>query len=899
MTANILKSYYFFIVYTCVFLVVNFGYCSDRAIVVTQNTGLSHDSDIVGKYFAIIIGIDMYFDKTIPDLKSAVKDAEEISKVLKLRYGFTEVILLTNKDATRYNIDKIFRNKLMKLKSNDSLLVYFSGHGDIDRQLGGGWWIPVDAKAGVPSTYIDNTLIQKYIKSIKAKHVLLISDSCYSGTLFGETRKIPPIITNQFYLDLYNEKSRWGMTSGNVTPVSDQGTNGHSIFAYHLLKFFSHNYKPYITPREIYANIGPMIRNNSAQMPLCRPIKNTGDQGGEFVFILKVDSKKKKNLIKSERKKTSKGCLYVNVVPVDARVRILNIRPVFYQGIPLSNGKYRIEISKEGYAPYDKWIKVNHDQENKLDVTLKKIEQETTQDNNFITKSKLNIDTNEDILKPKKFNQKEIFDIFKTDYNNNKNLSFSYNILLNQAERYNDNQFDKNIALITGSYYKEIEIDRDNYFCDFKFFDNHSIYYVEKKDMYSKKWKIFMYDLLENNKSFIYSDDAKMIGLNNKDILVIKNNKPYLYNLKLRKKTRLGFKVYDGVDCRTFKISPNKKYLLYQKRNNKKSHLCIYNLSTYKNTPLYMIKNDKLISVFFSQDDNYFYYCILKDNNKYQIIKYNLVTKDKSIFLETYEKLPYRNYISKINYLIFRTYNSNNSDQSICIYNPLGELIKHFPIEGSIINLRFNNETLYFHKELKGYSAIWRQSIDQNETSDPVILNAKSFEVSPNGKKIVFYSTTKGYGSLNIVNMIQTDNRSISINCKKRLKDMIEIEDAKGTVHDFIYEAIINKSSLKGKKYLANESNLNYNISNDVTWDNYLKKIGYWKSWIGFNSFADNAEITIYQINGDVSKNKAAFIAYLDSTIKGKGGGVERLKFNLLKINNSWKIQEVEDVWDF
>ncbi|MEI7639818.1 MAG: cache domain-containing protein, partial [Syntrophus sp. (in: bacteria)] len=164
-------------------------------------------------------------------------------------------------------------------------LIYYAGHGEIDRELNDGYWVPANAKGGDATTYVDNTVVQKVMKGMKAKHVLLISDSCYSGTLFGEGRSLPPIIDDKFYLNLYNEKSRWGMTSGNKTPVSDSGSEGHSIFAYQLLKALKRNEKPYVTTQEIYSRIAPIIANNSEQQPLCLPVRNAGDQGGGFVFV--------------------------------------------------------------------------------------------------------------------------------------------------------------------------------------------------------------------------------------------------------------------------------------------------------------------------------------------------------------------------------------------------------------------------------------------------------------------------------------------------------------------------------------------------------------------------------------------------------------------------------------
>ncbi|MFH1075560.1 MAG: caspase family protein [Pseudomonadota bacterium] len=253
-----------------------------RAITVIGN--LSHQSGKLGAYRALIIGINDYQDAKIPALKTAVNDAKAMSELLGKRYGF-KVKLLLNQEATKKTIYQALRDLASSTQPDDSVLIYYAGHGDLDRTFNDGWWIPVDAKSGDSVTYLDNTQVQKAMSSMQARHVLLISDSCYSGTLFGDARAMPPVIDDKYYLDLYNEKSRWGMTSGNRTPVSDKGSGGHSVFAYQVLKELRQNEKPYISTQEIYTRIAPIVGNNSEQTPLCRPIRNTGDQGGEFVFV--------------------------------------------------------------------------------------------------------------------------------------------------------------------------------------------------------------------------------------------------------------------------------------------------------------------------------------------------------------------------------------------------------------------------------------------------------------------------------------------------------------------------------------------------------------------------------------------------------------------------------------
>jgi len=401
---------------------------------------LSHQSGKLGDYRALIIGINDYKDPKIPDLATAVNDAKGIAELLGERYGFQVKLLLDSK-ATKEAIYQALRKLALSTKPDDSVLIYYAGHGDLDRAYNDGWWIPVDAKGGNPVTYLDNVQVQKAMRSMKARHVLLISDSCYSGTLFGQARAMPQVIDDKYYLNLYNEKSRWGMTSGNKTPVSDQGSGGHSVFAYQLIKELRKNEEPYVSTQEIYTRIAPIVGNNSEQTPLCRPVRNTGDQGGEFVFVASsgavieepaikpskaylsvesnvtgaivfVDGQKmgttplsdvlvstgehrvlvEKSGYETYQKRVrfekgrsmslyvdlsqaapQQGRLYVDTQPDNAKVKILNIGPAFYQGIELDAGRYNVEVSADGYEKKTMWVTLAAGEDKTLDIRLKRM----------------------------------------------------------------------------------------------------------------------------------------------------------------------------------------------------------------------------------------------------------------------------------------------------------------------------------------------------------------------------------------------------------------------------------------------------------------------------------------------------------------------------------------------
>lgn len=58
--------------------------------------------------------------------------------------------------------------------------------------------------------------------------------------------------------------------------------------------------------------------------------------------------------------------------PSDARVRIMNIAPVYQDAIELKEGKYDVEVSKPGYLTYRKWVVV--DKKTILTVELDQME---------------------------------------------------------------------------------------------------------------------------------------------------------------------------------------------------------------------------------------------------------------------------------------------------------------------------------------------------------------------------------------------------------------------------------------------------------------------------------------------------------------------------------------------
>ncbi len=290
-------SHIFFSFIFVVFLLLASSFAADRNISISSpNTPPSLQQNYVpGEYWGFIIGINEYEDWDC--LQTAVGDAGAVKDILINNYGFPErnITFLKDKKATRGNILREFRRLIELMEDDYNLFIYYAGHGYLDTLLNVGYWVPYDGKARDLSTFIPNSTIHDLIRASKSRHIYLVSDSCFSGTLFLRSESMPPSVINDKYIIKYGGlKSRQVLTSGNMEPVSDAGYENHSIFAHYFIKAISNSEEAYLTPMSIFEKIKIPIARNSDQTPICKPLQGAHDEGGEFIF---VNLKFKKNLI--------------------------------------------------------------------------------------------------------------------------------------------------------------------------------------------------------------------------------------------------------------------------------------------------------------------------------------------------------------------------------------------------------------------------------------------------------------------------------------------------------------------------------------------------------------------------------------------------------------------------
>lgn len=242
-----------------------------------------------GNYHALVIGNNDY--RTLPDLATPINDATELARLLQQRYGFKTTVLM---NADRYQVLSALNTLRETLTANDNLLIYYAGHGELDEVNQRGHWLPVDAERDSTANWIPTTAVTDIINIMKAKQVMLVVDSCYSGALTrSSVGRLGAGMTAEERLHwlrtMSTRRSRTALTSGGLAPVMDAGGGRHSVFAKALIEVLEANgdtLDGQRLHREVAARVAYAAANlRFDQVPEYAPIRFAGHEAGEFFLV--------------------------------------------------------------------------------------------------------------------------------------------------------------------------------------------------------------------------------------------------------------------------------------------------------------------------------------------------------------------------------------------------------------------------------------------------------------------------------------------------------------------------------------------------------------------------------------------------------------------------------------
>ena len=287
-----MKKFAFFIILSLLItlLIPAYLFATTRGIRVTAKTGQS--LYLYKDYHALVVGVSDY--EKWPDLPNAIKDAEEVSRILK-RLGFT-VKLVSN--PTSRELKKVLNDLtyVYGREENRALLFYYAGHGETEMLADGtklGYIIPRDCPLlrDDPHGFVNRAIsmkdIEAYSLRIRSKHVLMLFDSCFSGSLFSLVRAVPEHITEKSSLPV-----RQYITAG----TENETVPDRSMFKRCLLLGLKGDADltrdGYITGTELglYLSDKVVQATSRAQHPQYGKIRTPELARGDFIFALKGPS---------------------------------------------------------------------------------------------------------------------------------------------------------------------------------------------------------------------------------------------------------------------------------------------------------------------------------------------------------------------------------------------------------------------------------------------------------------------------------------------------------------------------------------------------------------------------------------------------------------------------------
>ena len=247
----------------------------------TPSTEIVAVTEQPGNNYCLLIAAQNYDDSAIQSLNNPIGDAIKLKLVLKEQYNFLQENIISLFNPSSNDIRRQLLEISTKLKPEDNLLIFYAGHGIWVEKEEKGYWFMTDAVYSNPATWLPNKEVLELIAKIPSRHTLLITDACFSGSVF-KTRGIPANAPANI-LALNEKISRTAITSGNDSEVPDE-----SVFMKYLLKALAENKENYLSAQKMFiTRIIEAVMTETKTEPRYGTLELAGHVGGDFIFSKK------------------------------------------------------------------------------------------------------------------------------------------------------------------------------------------------------------------------------------------------------------------------------------------------------------------------------------------------------------------------------------------------------------------------------------------------------------------------------------------------------------------------------------------------------------------------------------------------------------------------------------
>ena len=252
----------------------------------------------ISSRWAVVVGVGEYDSRAIPRLRFAARDAEAMYTYLTTQGGYPKdnVVLLTDSTAqkpTLLNIKRALGDFLARRAGRDDMvLIYFAGHGAPEVDAAGAegdglskYLIPRDADPdSLYTTALPMDEIQRIFARVQAERIVMLLDTCYSGTAGGRTFARSTTratgINDQFLDRLTRSRVRVIITASGPNEVAlELAELGHGVFTHFVLEGLrgkaDRNRDGIVTVSELYEYVEDQVdttarRAGGRQRPLMK-----------------------------------------------------------------------------------------------------------------------------------------------------------------------------------------------------------------------------------------------------------------------------------------------------------------------------------------------------------------------------------------------------------------------------------------------------------------------------------------------------------------------------------------------------------------------------------------------------------------------------------------------------
>lgn len=318
---------------------------------------------------ALLIGVSDYTHGW-NDLENVNKELDEVQAVLETQRF--NVVRVTN--PTAIALKAAFEDFISRYgyHKGNRLLFYYSGHGHSDEYYG--YLVPSDApdpsenEAGFFHKALDMNQLMAWARRIRAKHVLFLFDSCFSGAVF-KARNLPK--QEERYIRRATSKAvRQFITAGSAGETVPAESTFTPAFVDALREGKGDlNKDGYVTGTELGVYLAQEVPNYEDQSPQYGKIKDYRLAQGDFVFFLqgRPGYLLSPGLVNAPPPPVEfLGHLQVNVTVPQSRVfvndRLLGKaspgRPLNLPNLP--TGRVKVKVTAKDYKPQTQWVTIHH-----------------------------------------------------------------------------------------------------------------------------------------------------------------------------------------------------------------------------------------------------------------------------------------------------------------------------------------------------------------------------------------------------------------------------------------------------------------------------------------------------------------------------------------------------------